>query len=88
MTETIERFEIHVDDAVLDDLHRRLAATRLPDQIDVETGFPADVQAQLEKMGYKVSRRGSIGRTEVIRVSGGKIEAVGDSRGEDTAEGY
>ena len=29
----IERFEIRVDDAVLDDLQRRLAATRLPDEI-------------------------------------------------------
>src|SRR2546426_5094929 len=30
----IERFEISVDDSVLDDLRRRLAATRLPDQIE------------------------------------------------------
>ena len=30
----IEPFEIRVDDAVLDDLQRRLAATRLPDEID------------------------------------------------------
>ncbi len=30
----IERFRIGVDDAVLDDLRRRLAQTRLPDQID------------------------------------------------------
>ena len=31
---TIERFEIHVDDAVLEDLQRRLARTRFPDQIE------------------------------------------------------
>src|SRR5438270_11942461 len=30
----MEKFEISVDDAVLDDLRRRLAATRFPDQID------------------------------------------------------
>ncbi|MET1000760.1 MAG: epoxide hydrolase [Acidimicrobiia bacterium] len=30
----IEPFEIRVDDAVLDDLQRRLTATRLPDEID------------------------------------------------------
>jgi microsomal epoxide hydrolase len=30
----IERFEISVDDSVLDDLRRRLVATRLPDQIE------------------------------------------------------
>jgi len=34
MSETIERFQIHVDDSVLEDLHRRLAWTRLPDQIE------------------------------------------------------
>ncbi|HMH21107.1 MAG TPA: gamma-glutamyltransferase [Puia sp.] len=60
----------------------------LPDEIFVEPGFPADVRGQLEKMGYKVSQRGSIGRTEVIRIDGGRIEAVGDGRGEDTADGY
>jgi gamma-glutamyltranspeptidase/glutathione hydrolase len=40
-------------------------------------------------MGYKVSVRSSIGRTEVIRINAnGKIEAVADKRGEDSAEGY
>ena len=60
----------------------------LPDEIDVEPVFPADIREQLTKMGYTVIQRGSIGRTEVIKVSGNKIEAVGDSRGDDTAEGY
>ena len=30
----VEQFEIHVEQPVLDDLHKRLAATRFPDQID------------------------------------------------------
>lgn len=34
MTEAIEPFSIHVEDAVLDDLRRRLAATQFPDEID------------------------------------------------------
>ncbi len=34
MSDAIEPFEIHVPDDVLDDLKRRLAATRLPQQID------------------------------------------------------
>ena len=41
----IDPFEIRVDDAVLDDLHHRLARTRFPDQIDGtgwEYGFPTD----------------------------------------------
>lgn len=60
----------------------------LPDEIFVETGFPIEVREALQKMGYTITQRGSIGRTEVIKVSGGKIEAVGDSRGDDAAEGY
>ena len=46
----IERFEIHVDDAVLDDLRDRLARTRLPDQIEGtgwEYGIPLDYLAEL-----------------------------------------
>jgi pimeloyl-ACP methyl ester carboxylesterase len=34
MSEAIERFEIRVDDSVLEDLRSRLARTRFPDQID------------------------------------------------------
>ncbi|HVW59738.1 MAG TPA: gamma-glutamyltransferase [Puia sp.] len=60
----------------------------LPDEIFVETDFPIEVREALLKMGYTITQRGSIGRTEVIRVSGSKIEAVGDRRGDDDAEGY
>lgn len=34
MIDDVERFEIHVDDAVLEDLRSRLARTRFPDQIE------------------------------------------------------
>ena len=61
----------------------------LPDQLFIEAGFPADVQEQLKAMGYVLTQRGSIGRTELIRITPDhKIEAVGDNRGDDTAEGY
>jgi gamma-glutamyltranspeptidase/glutathione hydrolase len=61
----------------------------LPDEVDLERGFPAAVRAQLEKMGYKTVEWGSIGRTEVIRIfPDGKIEAVADNRGDDEADGY
>lgn len=65
----------------------------LPDSLFVENSFPSDTREQLTTMGYTIIQRGSIGRTEVIKVIPGpgathKIEAVGDSRGEDTAEGY
>lgn len=60
-----------------------------PDEIMVEKDFPATVIEELKTMGYKVSVRGTIGRTEVIKVlPNGKFEAVGDKRGDDTAEGY
>jgi pimeloyl-ACP methyl ester carboxylesterase len=49
----IEDFHIRVDDAVLDDLHRRLAHTRLPDQIEDtgwDYGIPIDYLGEL--VGY------------------------------------
>jgi gamma-glutamyltranspeptidase / glutathione hydrolase len=66
----------------------------LPDEIFVEKDFPATVVDQLKAMGYKISQRGTIGRTEVIKITPGKknpgfiIEAVGDKRGDDAAEGF
>jgi pimeloyl-ACP methyl ester carboxylesterase len=46
----VDRFEIHVEDAVLDDLRDRLARTRYPDQIDGtgwEYGIPTDYLREL-----------------------------------------
>jgi gamma-glutamyltranspeptidase / glutathione hydrolase len=66
----------------------------LPDEVFVEKDFPAVVVEQLKTMGYKISMRGAIGRTEVIKIMPGKkptqfiIEAVGDKRGDDAAEGF
>jgi microsomal epoxide hydrolase len=53
MSEAIERFEIRVDDSVLEDLRRRLALTRFPDQIEGtgwEYGVPVDYLREL--VGY------------------------------------
>jgi pimeloyl-ACP methyl ester carboxylesterase len=50
MSEAIEPFQIQVDDAILEDLHDRLARTRLPDQITGtgwEYGIPIDYLAAL-----------------------------------------
>jgi gamma-glutamyltranspeptidase/glutathione hydrolase len=63
----------------------------LPDEIFVENEFPADVVEELKKMGYKITQRGNIGRTEVIKISQTgtkKITAIADKRGDDGAEGY
>ncbi len=61
----------------------------LPDELYIENDFPANIVTGLEQMGYKISKRGSIGRTEVIKISAdGMIEAVADKRGDDSAAGY
>jgi gamma-glutamyltranspeptidase/glutathione hydrolase len=61
----------------------------MPDQIYVEKDFPLALRTQLESMGYKIVQRESIGRTEVIKIQpNGRIEAVGDRRGDDSAEGF
>ena len=61
----------------------------LPDEIAVEKDFPQTLIERLKEMGYKVSVRSQIGRTEVIKInSNGKIEAIADKRGEDSASGY
>jgi gamma-glutamyltranspeptidase/glutathione hydrolase len=61
----------------------------LPDEIFVESAFPKAIRDSLTAMGYTIAQRGSIGRTEVIKVlPGHQIEAVGDNRGDDTAAGY
>ncbi len=61
----------------------------LPDEIFIERGFPEEVANKLRAKGYKISSRGAIGRTEVIRVlANGQFEGVADSRGEDAAAGY
>ncbi len=61
----------------------------MPDRVDLEKGFPLATRKALEAMGYKIIDRGSIGRTEVIKVlANGKFEAVADNRGEDAAVGW
>src|SRR6478672_7094624 len=60
----------------------------LPDQIDVERSFPEATRIALQKMGYTIKERGSIGRTEVIKRTTGGMEAVADNRGDDGAAGY
>ncbi|MEN9569241.1 MAG: gamma-glutamyltransferase [Bacteroidota bacterium] len=60
----------------------------LPDMIFAEDNFDKATQTELEKMGYKVARRGKIGRTELILIKNKQIIAVGDNRGNDAAEGY
>lgn len=61
----------------------------LPDVLFVENSFNMDTKKQLEQLGYKVTMRGTIGRTEVIKIlPDGSIEAAADTRGDDHAAGW
>ena len=44
----------------------------LPDEIMVENDFNESTLHQLEAMGYKMVKRGEIGRTELIEIKNGK----------------
>lgn len=82
----ILEFDMNADDAVnKPKFHHQW----LPDELMVEKDFPQSVRDQLQQMGYKITVRGAIGRTEVIRIlPDGSFEAVGDKRGDDHAAGY
>jgi gamma-glutamyltranspeptidase/glutathione hydrolase len=61
----------------------------LPDEIAIEKSFSAATKAALQKMGYRLAERNSIGRVEAIKVlPDGSFEAVADNRGDDAAEGF
>jgi gamma-glutamyltranspeptidase/glutathione hydrolase len=77
---------MHADDAVnKPKFHHQW----LPDQIDVEKTFPLEVRTALEKMGYKIHERESIGRTEMILVKpNGKLDVAADKRGDDSIAGW
>ena len=60
----------------------------LPDEIAVEKNFDKKILEKLKTMGYKITLRNSIGRTEVIITDGSTITAVADNRGDDGAAGY
>jgi gamma-glutamyltranspeptidase/glutathione hydrolase len=79
-------FNMNADDAVnKPKFHHQW----LPDEVAVEKDFDAEVKKQLQAMGYKLTERGAIGRTEAIRIlSNGKRETVADKRGDDSVAGY
>ena len=61
----------------------------LPDEVMAEKDFDADVKKQLQAMGYKMTERAGIGRTEAIRIlKNGKRETAADKRGDDSVAGF
>lgn len=78
-------FNLNLQDAVW---NPRFHHQWLPDVIYVEKDFPQVTRIKLKEMGYEIVEREAIGRFEAIKIINGKIEAVGDKRGDDHAEGY
>lgn len=61
----------------------------LPDIVFTENNFSAETAQHLQAMGYKIEKRGNIGRTEMIIIMpDGKLDAAADSRGDDSVAGY
>jgi gamma-glutamyltranspeptidase / glutathione hydrolase len=66
----------------------------LPDEIQVEKGFPETTTKELRQMGYPVvpyavaGYESSIGRVELIQFDKGKLKAVADVRGDDSVAGF
>jgi gamma-glutamyltranspeptidase / glutathione hydrolase len=60
-----------------------------PDIIMIENNFNPSTKKELEKLGYKFMERGSIGRTEGIRILPNKRkEVAADKRGDDSVAGF
>ncbi len=60
-----------------------------PDVIFVEKTFPKNLRDQLIAMGYTITERQAIGRTEVIKILPNKtLQCAADIRGDDGVAGY
>ncbi|MDR2283523.1 MAG: gamma-glutamyltransferase [Sphingobacterium sp.] len=61
-----------------------------PDHIDVEEkAIDTKTRASLEKDGYKINKRGAIGRVEnIVVLPDGRLQTGADPRGDDKAMGY
>jgi gamma-glutamyltranspeptidase/glutathione hydrolase len=57
--------------------------------VSIEKTFNQNTKAAIEKMGYRIKERGSIGRTDGILIGPtGKRITVADKRGDDAVAGF
>lgn len=59
-----------------------------PDLVYIEKDFDKQAKKDAETLGYVFRERDNIGRSEVLLIRNGAIEAVGDRRGDDSVAGY
>lgn len=79
-------FELDCKEAVHS---RRFHHQWKPDKVFFESDcLSADRRAELESMGHEIVERSSIGKVEAIQVVNGKLSAVADNRGDDSAMGF
>ena len=60
----------------------------LPDEVFIEPKFPENLKNALIQIGYKLTNRASIGKTEMILIKNNKIEVAADRRGDDSVAGF
>ena len=61
----------------------------MPDIVNIETDFDAEIKKDLEKMGYKLMERKGWCKIEGIRILPNKRrETAADKRGDDSVAGY
>ena len=78
-------FGMNTDDAVN---QPKFHHQHLPDEVFIEPRFPDNLRSALNQMGYKLTNRASIGKTEMIYIHNNKIEVAADRRGDDSVAGY
>jgi gamma-glutamyltranspeptidase/glutathione hydrolase len=78
-------FGMNTDDAVN---QPKFHHQHLPDEVFIEPKFPEALKNALVPMGYKLTNRASIGKTEMILIQNNKIEVAADRRGDDSVAGY
>lgn len=78
-------FGMNIDDAIN---KPKFHHQHLPDEVFIEPNFPQDLKTDLIQMGYKLTNRASIGKTEMIMIHKNKIEVAADRRGDDSVAGF
>lgn len=78
-------FGMNIDDAIN---KPKFHHQHLPDEVFIEPNFPIELKNDLQNMGYKLTNRASIGKTEMIFIQKNKIEVAADKRGDDSVAGF